>query len=231
MRTAAFPNAAVLAKEVAHLSAGAVPVPPPPAPFRSKSTSHRIRQRYAGKLEVWKIATAMTAVINGLNEGGTYFRRPKREATGANVNDESSRSLASRKVSQGILERAAWLARERRGLVLTGAQSAVSQLLKVPMDATGYLKAGALKAKQVPLIAMDILEPLQSRPVDMLACLPAEDASFYSQERHVVELSSKSSCMFREIENQYMSLLEVQRVSVSSTGKGKRLLIMGMGHG
>ena len=144
----------------------------------------------------------MTAALNGLESGEVYIRRPKREAAGSYVKDDSSRSLAPRKVSAGILDRATWLARERRGLVLTGAHSAVSQLLKVPMDSTGYLKSGHLKAKQVPLVAARILEPKECRPVNMLECLPAEDASYYSQECHVIEWGGKSSCVFRELECQ-----------------------------
>ena len=175
-----------------------LPLPYPSRPVRPNSKSSRLRQRHKRKTQVWKVACGMIRAMNGLHVGRVddMLTSPTSVA-GRQMKATDARQLAMLRV----LQQSSVLARERRGLCLTGAQSAASILLKTPMDDQGYLKVGGIP--QVSMVADRIVEPKSEHYIDMLTALPEEDSLFYSKEEYVVEKEGKSEILFQEIEAHY----------------------------
>lgn len=175
-----------------------LPLPYPSRPVKSSSKSSRLRQRHKRKLQVWKVACGMVRAMNGLHLG----RVDDMLTSPTLVADRQMKATDARQLALWrVLQQASVLARERRGLCLTGAQSAAPILLKTPMDDNGYLRTGGIP--QVSMLADRIVEPKNEHCIDMLTALPEEDSVFYSKEEYVVEREGKSEILFREIETHY----------------------------
>ncbi len=175
-----------------------LPLPYPSRPVKPCSKSSRLRQRHKRKLQVWKVACGMVRAMNGLHRG----RVDDVLTSPTSVADRQMKATDARQLAVWrVLQQASVLARERRGLCLTGAQSAASILLKTPMDDNGYLKMSGIS--QVSMLADRIVEPKGENCIDMLTALPEEDSLFYSKEEYVVEREGKSETLFREIEAHY----------------------------
>ena len=56
---------------------------------------------------------------------------------------------------------------------------------------------------QVPLIADAVAEPRDDQAVDVLEWLPPDEATFYSREEHVVDLTGKSMDIAKELEETF----------------------------
>ena len=95
------------------------PLPRPPKPHFTHSGSHRLCQRSARKMEVWKVAVQLIGLVNSLHEG-CPGRRTWRSPT-AKVSDAVE--SAWRVVHALTLQEASRFARERRGCGLIGAHS------------------------------------------------------------------------------------------------------------
>ena len=175
-----------------------LPLPYPSRPVKSSSKSSRLRQRHNRKMQVWKVACGMVRALNGLHMG----RVDDMLTSPTSVADRQMKVTDARQLAMlRLLRQASVLARERRGLSLTGAQSAASILLKTPMDDFGYLKMGGIT--QVSMVADRMVEPKNEHYIDMLTALPDEDSLFYSREEYVVEKEGKSETLFQEIEAHY----------------------------
>ena len=175
-----------------------LPLPYPSRPVKPTSKSSRLRQRHKRKTQVWKVACGMIRAMNGLHMG----RVDDMLTSPTSVADRQMKATDARQLALlRVLQQSSVLARERRGLCLTGAQSASSILLKTPMDDHGYLKMGGIP--QVSMIADRIVEPKNEHYIDMLTALPEEDSLFYSKEEYVVEKEGKSEILFQEIEAHY----------------------------
>ena len=175
-----------------------LPLPYPSRPVKPTSKSSRLRQRHKRKTQVWKVACGMIRAMNGLHMG----RVDDMLTSLTSVADRQMKATDARQLALlRVLQQSSVLARERRGLCLTGAQSASSILLKTPMDDHGYLKMGGIP--QVSMIADRIVEPKNEHYIDMLTALPEEDSLFYSKEEYVVEKEGKSEILFQEIEAHY----------------------------
>ena len=175
------------------------PLPSPERPQWKRLRSCRLRWRQKCRFQVWRAAHSMTKVLNKLDSGDLSNKlassgtAPERQ-----VKVTAARLLAGR----SILRAASLIARERRGLHLTGVQfSPIASLLKMPLDEWGYIKND--KVKQVPMIADRMVEPNTTKCIDMIAALPEDDAIYYQHEVNVVETNGKSDVLFKEIEEHY----------------------------
>ena len=140
-------------------------------------------------------------MLNALAQGAvsTKLTSPEAAQKLGHVKATAARSLAQ----QRILRSFAVTARERRSLGLTGVQTsrAVASLLKQPVDDQGYMNFS--KVKQVSLRADSMVEPPDTKSIDMLEALPQDDALFYSCEQHVIDATGKSGALFKELEAHY----------------------------
>ena len=130
-----------------------------------------MRKRFKQRMQVWRIAVGMTSVINGLDTGRVYCRLPHSAALDAT---QMKANAAGRLAMANVLQEATRMARVRRGLCLTGVQSAAALLLKTNVSEDGYVRMSLIK--QVPLIADRIVEPPTDAGICMLSALPPEDA-------------------------------------------------------
>lgn len=180
-----------------HDVAPLLPLHWPERPIRSASQSARLRQRFKKKLLVWKIAVGMISVVNGLFRGRCETLTSPSGCDDRRMKVTDARILAVNR----ILQAAAAIAKERRGLDLTGARSAAATLLKTPSDEQGYIKTSGVK--QVSMIADRMVEPKSPASICMLAALPDEDSLYYADEVNVVDRVGKSEALFTEIESHY----------------------------
>lgn len=177
-----------------------LPLPTPERPEWKRHRSARLRTRQKHRLQVWRVACGLVNTINALNYGEVDTKLTSPEAARFG---RVKATAARTHVVQRLLSEASAIARERRSCGLTGVQSsrAVASLLKQPVDDLGYMNF--CKVKQVPLEAARLVEPPDTRAIDMLAALPAEDACFYEHESNVIDVEGKSESMFKELESHY----------------------------
>ena len=166
----------------------------------------RCRTRLKHKLEVWRVAVGMIAVINGLDQGKVYSP----SSTVAGFDADPSVAAAQRRAFTSLLSDAAVFARERRKSFRQASSQGPSEgpgtaallLTKGAETQDGYVRL-ARKAPQVPLCAAAVDEPSTDVVVDMLCALPPDEAQFYETESNVVELTAKSSIITAELEARY----------------------------
>ena len=177
------------------------PLPLPEQPTLKQHSSPRLRQRQARRMQVWRLAIQLVRTINALDKGavGTWLTSPAAADEVRQVKATAARKLAV----QHLIQRSAVLARARRGVSLTGVPTAaaVAMLLKQQLDDDGYLKYSGVR--QVPMIADRMVEPAETRSIDMLEVLPLEDREFYRSEDNVVDPTGKCEVFFKELETQY----------------------------
>ncbi len=177
------------------------PLPLPEQPTLKHHASPRLRQRQARRMQVWRLAVQLVRTINALDRGavGTWLTSPAAADEVRQVKATAARKLAV----QHLIQRSAVLARARRGVSLTGVPTAaaVAMLLKQQLDDDGYLKYSGVR--QVPMIADRMVEPAETRSIDMLEVLPLEDREFYGSEENVVDPNGKCEAFFKELETQY----------------------------
>ena len=176
-----------------------------PVPLLSKpqggrhSRSHRIRRRRRGKLEAWRCANGILDTLNSLDEGHC---RPR---TTSHLKPPVARSQNNQMCVAAVhslaLRESLRLRMARRDCDLSGAP-AVAKLLKED-KVDRYGSSERARMSQTELVSELVDEPAPGRHVMMLDALPAEEALFYSEERHVVDACGKSSSMFNEIEDRY----------------------------
>jgi hypothetical protein len=163
---------------------------------------------------VFKIAQGMVNVVNSLDKGSCRqqtYRRPRR-ALSPEVR------AAQAQAHSDILSEACAFAKRRRGSALTGVRSCAKLLKKI--DTEIYSESGARPAQRELLRPFDVDEPTDERCVDMLACLPPEDAAFYEVEANVVELAGKSQILFEEIEERHCFVGGAASTTTPPTSRG-----------
>jgi len=166
----------------------------------------RCRTRLKHKLEVWRVAVGMIAVINGLDQGKVYSP----SSTVAGFDADPSVAAAQRRALASLLSDAAVFARERRisyrqasdqGSLPSPGYAALS-LIKGAETDSGYVRLGR-RVPQVALCASALDEPSTEQTVDMLCALPPDESKFYQDESNVIDLEAKSSCIVAELEDRY----------------------------
>ena len=135
----------------------------------------------------------MINVLNGMNKGAVVNRTLDSDG------DPRLPSEASKDAVARIFILAATCVRERRCFDMTGVQLA-ERLIKRPLEGS-YLRSRK-QAPQVPLVASALAEPTDSRAVEMLDCLPQEEAEFYRYESNVVK-NDVSDILVKEVEQRY----------------------------
>eukprot|EP00438_Fugacium_kawagutii_P019968 Skav222678 [mRNA] locus=scaffold1471:8076:12526:- [translate_table: standard] len=175
-----------------------LPLPLPELVIWKQHKSCRLRQRQKHRLQVRRAAVQVVKVINLLHGGqnlAPLLTAPDQQC-GSRMKVTPARALALKH----ILEKVALEVRARRSLDLTGVR-AVASLLKAPLDESGYVRPTGVR--QVPMVASRMVEPSETRSIDMLEALPHEDAVYYTHECNVVEMNGKSDVLFKEIETHY----------------------------
>ena len=196
----AFPSAEAWADLAAEFEP-TLPVPLLPKPLGGRhSQSHRIRERRRGKLEIWRCANGILATLNSLDEGHcrpriTTHRKPRVEAS------LQSTLMCQTRVRELALRESLRLRMARRDFDLSGAPAVAALLKEDRVDRYGSYDRAT--GPQTELIAEKVDEPSPGRHVMMLDALPPEEASFYAEERHVVDAYGKSDIIFSEIEDRY----------------------------
>ena len=112
-----FEEASLIEFVKRHDVAPLLPLRWPDRPIRSSSHSARLRQRFKKKLLIWKIV-GMISVINGLYRGRCEMLTSPSGCNDRRMKVTDARILAANR----ILQAAAAIANERRGLDLTGIQ-------------------------------------------------------------------------------------------------------------
>ena len=187
------------------------PLPQPKRPVKPKSKSARLRNRFSRRLQVWRVAAALVATVNGLDSGGSPCKNKRagqtrvhhRFSTDSNIAGAQQLTLAN------FLSEAAAFVRCRRSFSsrvtggLSGEACSTSKLLKHASKEGGYVRMKTEHVNQVPLIADAIDEPKTNHVVDMLEALPGDDSFYYSREEHCLDLAGKSSALLEDLSKQY----------------------------
>ena len=143
-------HASKLVKQLAELfgedTHGVLPLVLPPRPVKPASPSARLRQRWSGRLKIWKVAFKLVSAINALNSGS--FSSSHRTAL------LGHRAPRVQQIQQFILGKlfaeATLFAKGRRGLDPSGDQPPLVQLVKAAREVEGYVRA-VRAPPQVPL--------------------------------------------------------------------------------
>ena len=127
-------------------------MPQPP-----KSTSHRVRQRFRQKQQLWRTAKGLILMLNASYSGRFD------ESTNSRQHRTGSKQVAAAqmRVHRRLFEESKWYAQERRGSVPTGAQ-ALRTLLKQQEHSTYANRPVHKVVRQVPFLADAIDEPMDN---------------------------------------------------------------------
>ena len=167
--SAAFPSATVWSGLASSFSS-IFPVPLLGKPqCGAKSTSHRMRVRRSGKLDLWRSANNVISTLNCLDEGHCRHRtlaRHKPEATLVEGSPPTSTELCHRRVHSLVLRESLRLRTARRDTCPTGAHAVAALLKQDKVDRYG--SAIGSMSSQISLIASEVDEPPPGRHVSML---------------------------------------------------------------
>ena len=210
---AGFPNAAEWAKvHCSHPRGQSMfPLPQPKRPVKPGSKSARLRNRFSKRLQVWRVAAALVATVNGLDSGGSPCKSKRadqtlvhhRFSTDTNIAGAQQLTLANFLTEAAAFVRCRRLSSSRVTGGLSQKACPTSLLLKHASSEGGYVRLKTEHVNQVPLIAEAIDEPKTNHHVNMLDALPPDDSFFYSREQHCLELAGKSSVILEELSAQY----------------------------
>ena len=189
--TSTFPGlAAVRGKALSDERLMPVPLLTRPS---TTSMSKRILRRVRRRTELWRDANDMITSMNRCYGGTPSRSTTKPRKVGADVEQ------AWKQVQLRALAEAKSL-RDGRREFPTGA-AAINELVR--QEPAGIYSWKPQSHTQVNLLAHTVDEPTHNDVVPMLDAMSQEEAHFYREERHVVDVHGKSEVLFKEIEAHY----------------------------
>ena len=181
--------------EAAAVKESALPVPTIPRPKVPESRSPRCKKRFRHRLQVWRSACGLIAVVNQLDAGAIGRRTTKRAAGNACAACSSAWVR-----THALALREAVRSERCRRVLPTGGHTTQS---KSDLASVTYGVRRANDTPHLTLCAEDVDEPLDVSKVIMLDCVSPEEASFYEAESNVVDYEGKSEIIFQEIEEHF----------------------------
>ena len=173
------------------------PLRPPSCPPEPEGRSRRLRQRWATKLALWKIACSWVHFLNFLYSSEWHgSQRHFASDSSGNAHHAAEDVLLRQLWRKAKLEREG--CRQYRADAGTGGRSAAAELVKNARFQDGYCRI--LKSpSQVPLCASRVAEPNDDTFVDMLTALPQVEADFCAKDANCIDWTGKSRVIQSEL--------------------------------
>ena len=165
---------------------------------RVPKAGHRIRARWKLTRDKALHVNEVLRCLNRMDSGLRNTRAQRRTATSSSM---SAASLSLYRRLWGLATSVVLVRRDPTLVGLSGARSTATLLKTDQLDRYTFATKNHM---QVPIIADAMDEPGSDWPtVDMLDCLPSDEAQFYKAESNVVQLDGKSDVLFSELQLRY----------------------------